>query len=100
MMLALPKPYGYPHGTPITLQSRGGCVNGDVVAGVVLGYGCPPFILPKVSSAMAASGRYDCRVTVSDRALDNLKHTLNAINIDLIVHDRTNLEPNSAKYLR
>ena len=101
-LLCLPKPYGWPEGTGISMQARPGTeVNGDVVAGLVLGWGCPSFILPRVSSAMQASGRYDCRVTVSQRALVNLRSALNAIGIDLLVQvEERNLEPDSADDLR
>jgi hypothetical protein len=97
--LALPKPYGYPLGTGISLRARQP-VNGDIVAGLVLGFGCPPFILPKVASAMSASGRYDCRVTVSRQALANLKCCAERLDIDVIVEGEPQYEPFSDKDFR
>lgn len=86
----LPPPYGWPNGTAISMQARPGVkVNGDVVAGLVLGWGCPPSILPRVASSMEASGRYDCSVTVSELALNNLKAALNIIGIDLYIIKKT-----------
>lgn len=85
-MRALPKPYGWPRGIGISMRAKGP-VDGSVVAGVALGFGCPAFILPKVASAMTASGRYDCRVTVSRHALDNLRVCLEQIDVELILMD-------------
>lgn len=87
-ILCLPKPYGWPNGTGISLQARSP-VNGDVVAGVTLSFGCPPFILPRVSASMELSGRYDCRVTLSKEALRNLKCCMDVLDVDVVVLDET-----------
>jgi hypothetical protein len=86
-LLSLPKPFGWPNGIGISMRARVP-VNGSVVAGVALGFGCPPFILPRVSACMEASGRYDCRVTVSREALSNLKMILEQLNVELVILDK------------
>jgi hypothetical protein len=79
-MLSLPKPYGYPDGTPIRIKWIGEGYptkqQADYAAGVVFSFGCPPFIIPKVASSLLASGEYECRVTIHGDTIRNFASIL------------------------
>lgn len=74
-MLALPAPYGYPDGQRISIRYDGpewpSAIQAERMAGMCMGYGCPPFVADRVRDAIYASGRYDCAVTVSETVLRN-----------------------------
>ena len=83
-MLALPEPYGYPNGIGISITVTRE-EQGDIIAGLSLGFGCPAFVIPKVADCINASKRYDCRVTLRDTAL--LKICLEQIGAELRLTD-------------
>jgi hypothetical protein len=85
-MLALPAPFGWPEGLGISIQAPGPA-DGSAVAEIVRGYGCPSFIARKVASAMSASGRYDCRVTLSPHAIEMLRGQLSEVDVQVALTD-------------
>lgn len=98
-LLYLPPPYGFPNGTSISIQTRDQNVNGDIIAGVTAGYGCPPFILPNVSAAIKHSGRYDCSVTLDSHSLTQLKAAMNMLNVDVYVQQTERKDVERAVHL-
>jgi len=86
---ALPAPYGYPMGTPISLQRSElpDRQTADMIGGLMVGWGCPTFVARRVADCMFANGRYDCRVTVSEHGMRNLFNAAMALRVIVSVAD-------------
>lgn len=57
----------------------------DMIGGAVVGFGCPEFIARRVADAMYGSGRYDCSITLSRHAINNLQQTMEELRCEVIV---------------
>jgi len=79
----------------------------DMIGGAVVGFGCPEFIARRVADAMYGSGRYDCSITLSRHAINNLKQTMEELRCEVIVvcddrhgHLRYGYAPDSDKDIK
>lgn len=59
----------------------------DMIGGLCAGWGSPHRVCVRVADAMFASGRYDCVVGVSERALDNFETALRQHGATVIITD-------------
>lgn len=87
----LKAPYGHPRGTGISLirNEPADRETADMIGGLMVGWGCPSFIARRVADCMYASGRYDCRVTLSRAALRNLLNAAMALQVVVMLTDKS-----------
>ncbi len=95
---ALKGPYGEGAGTGISIRYGYGDVFAPewpdrdealMIAGMMIGWGCHLSTARKIADAMFGSGRYDCRVTLSQKAIDNLRNAAEALQCTVRLADQT-----------
>ena len=93
-MLQLKAPFGYPEGVGIQMHAPHD--QACQVADIARSFGCPGRVCRNVQHCIAASGRYDCRVSLSRISIIALNHAMNQLGGEIVVSDVRELDPKYA----